>query len=145
VNIITARHLVKTQAKATRRRIFFSIDPRTTMPATWSEADFARECVRYTERKEEIEALELEQDKHKKMLLDYFRENDLKEFTVVNHTIAAVKKTKKTYTRKCQREEQRLKDQIKAMKSLEEDNGDCTVEVNEFNHISVKHLGDEME
>ena len=108
----------------------------------WTEADFARECVQYCERREQIESLKADQDAHGSELLSYFRENQIKDFTVVNKTITATARSKKKYSRKCEREEERLKQAIKNMKELEEKSGDCSVVKNEYNHITVSSAGE---
>jgi hypothetical protein len=141
MNTITARHLVKTAKQQKKKSIFFAMSLEKS-PMDWTEADFARECVQYCERRDQIESLKADQDAHGSELLSYFRENEIKDFTVVNKTITATARSKKKYSRKCEREEERLKQQIKNMKELEEKSGDCSVVKNEYNHITVSSAGE---
>lgn len=129
------------QTTKTKRSIFFAMS-LDKAPQDWTEADFARECIQYCERRAQLESLKADQEAHKHDLLTWFRENTIKDFTVLNHTITATSQTKKSYSRKCQREEERLKEQIKAMKVLEEESGVCEIQRNEYNHISVKSSGE---
>ena len=141
MNTITARHLVKTANQQKKKSIFFAMSLEKS-PMDWTEADFARECVQYCERRDQIESLKADQDAHGSELLSYFRENEIKDFTVVNKTITATARSKKKYSRKCEREEERLKQQIKNMKELEEKSGDCSVVKNEYHHITVSSAGE---
>tara|TARA_B100001059_G_scaffold214161_1_gene230675 strand:+ start:1039 stop:1470 length:432 start_codon:yes stop_codon:yes gene_type:complete len=132
------KKLQQTKA-APKKSIFFAMSFEKT-PMEWTQADFARECVQYCDRRDQLESLKADQEAHKIELLTYFRENEIKDFTVVNHTITATAHTKKQYSRKFAREEARLKEQIRSMKDSEEKSGECQIERREYNHITVTTL-----
>jgi hypothetical protein len=119
------------------------------MPAQWSENDLTRELMRFATRREELEQLQEEHKVHAERIRQHFESQDLSTVTIVNQQFNCKARTTKTYSRHLEREEARLKNQIKASKKQEEDNAlnpeydgphQCVIEENKFHHIEVRRL-----
>lgn len=119
------------------------------MPAQWSENDLCRELIRFEERKIVIKELQEEHDVHAEHIRQHFESHDLTTVKIVNSEFRVKSKTTKTYSRHLAREEERLKNQIKASKKQEEENAlnpeydgphQCVIEENKFHHIEVRRL-----
>ena len=119
------------------------------MPAQWSENDLTRELMRFATRREELEQLQEEHKVHAERIRQHFESHDMSTVTIVNQQFNCKARTTKTYSRHLEREEARLKNQIKASKKQEEDNAlnpeydgphQCVIEENKFHHIEVRRL-----
>ena len=122
------------------------------MPAQWSESDLTRELIRFEERKSNIKDLQEEHEVHAERIRQHFEAHDITSpITIVNSEFRIKARTTKTYSRHLAREEERLKNQIKASKKQEEENAlnpeydgphQCVIEENKFHHIEVRRLED---
>ena len=127
--------------------------PNQVMPMEWTESDFARELMAYSERKDQIEALKAAEDAHKKLLVDYCKRNQVKQFVIANHRFTCAKGTKRRFSSYVNREIKRYEEKIKDMKAEAIENEEagvesavtCTTTVNEFNTITRTALPEEEE
>ena len=138
---------LKTQQKGPRR-LFMTTLPNQVMPKEWTESDFARELMAFSERKDQIEALKAAEDAHKKLLVDYCQRNQVKQFVIANHRFTCSKGTKRTFSSYVNREIKRYEEKIKEMKAEAIENEEagiesavtCTTTVNEFNTMTRTSL-----
>ena len=140
---------LKTQQKGPRR-LFMTTLPNQVMPMEWTESDFARELMAFSERKDQIEALKAAEDAHKKLLVDYCQRNQVKEFVIANHRFTCKKSTKRVFSSYVNREIKRYEEKIKDMRAQaveNEENGidsqvTCTTTVNEFKTMERRALAE---
>ena len=122
------------------------------MPAQWSEADLTRELTKFSEMKAELKELEESVKSHGERIRRHYEANEIKSFRVGNQDFTCAARAKKTYSRHCQREMDRLKKQIDAMKKLEEENfkdedydgpQQCQIEYITYHHMMVTEAKEE--
>ena len=92
------------------------------MPAQWSEADLIRELTKFSEMKAELKELEDSVKVQGERIRKHYEKNEIKSFRVGNQDFTCAARAKKVYSRHCQREMDRLKKKMDAMKKLEEEN-----------------------
>ena len=131
------------------RRISISTHPSFAMPAQWSDNDLSRELIRFEERKTQIKDLQDEHEVHAERIRKHFEHHNITTVTIVNSEFKIKARTTKVYSRHLAREEERLKNQIKASKKQEEENAQnpeydgphqCVIEENKFHHLEVRRL-----
>ena len=117
------------------------------MPAQWSEEDLNRELTRFAELKAQSDELGEEIKTLGERIRQHYQAHDLKTVTLSGLEFTCVARKTTTYSRHCVREMDRLKNQIKAMKKIEEDNfhdeeytgpHQCQIENITHHHMSVR-------
>tara|TARA_B100000405_G_scaffold302499_1_gene265960 strand:- start:5147 stop:5650 length:504 start_codon:yes stop_codon:yes gene_type:complete len=132
------------------RRLFMTNLPNQVMPMEWTESDFARELMAFSERKDQIEALKAAEEAHKKLLVAYCQRNQVKEFVIANHRFTCKKSTKRVFSSYVNREIKRYEEKIKEAKEKAIENEEkgiqskvtCSTTVNEFNTMERRALAE---
>ena len=122
------------------------------MPAQWSEADLIRELTKFSEMKAELKELEDSVKLQAERIRKHYEKNEIKSFRVGNQDFTCAARAKKVYSRHCQREMDRLKKKMEAMKKLEEENfkdetydgpQQCQIEYITYHHMMVTEAKEE--
>ena len=122
------------------------------MPAQWSEADLIHELTKFSEMKAELKELEESVKVQGERIRKHYEKNEIKSFRVGNQDFTCAARAKKVYSRHCQREMDRLKKKMEAMKKLEEENfkdetydgpQQCQIEYITYHHMMVTEAKEE--